>query len=285
MNYGDSLHTALMLLAEEAELEHTEPTRDRLVERLTALLATDPERLMQILYRIDVSEERVNAIFRAAPLDRIAEQLADAILERMALKAQLRAQYAHSSRVVHVHIRPYRLEDAPQLAEAVAESRAALAQWLPWCTADYTLEHARAWCEHAATLAQSGQAYHFAVEAIVDGTPAFAGGCGLTPTHDRSSRVAALGYWTRTSLCCRGIATAAARQLLDLAFGTLGFERVEILIATSNYASQRVAEKLGAHREGLLRSRIAVGSQRYDAYLYSILRTQWRSASAEAATV
>lgn len=44
----------------------------------------------------------------------------------------------------------------------------------------------------------------------------------------------------------RGLATEAARAVLDFALGELGFERAVSLVRPGNGASRRVAEKLGA---------------------------------------
>jgi RimJ/RimL family protein N-acetyltransferase len=46
---------------------------------------------------------------------------------------------------------------------------------------------------------------------------------------------------------------------------------VEIVIALENKASIRVAEKVGAHSEGILRNRMVVGREVYDAFMYSLV--------------
>jgi RimJ/RimL family protein N-acetyltransferase len=42
-------------------------------------------------------------------------------------------------------------------------------------------------------------------------------------------------------------------------------------MATANAASQRVAEKLGATREGVLRNRILIHDQVHDAVMFSLI--------------
>jgi RimJ/RimL family protein N-acetyltransferase len=44
-----------------------------------------------------------------------------------------------------------------------------------------------------------------------------------------------------------------------------------MLIAVDNAASRRVAEKLGATREGILRHRLVLGAVRTDAALYALI--------------
>ena len=51
----------------------------------------------------------------------------------------------------------------------------------------------------------------------------------------------------------------------------LGLYRIEIVAAVDNIASQRVAEKAGAVREGVLRNRLLVRGESQDAVLFSLL--------------
>jgi RimJ/RimL family protein N-acetyltransferase len=51
----------------------------------------------------------------------------------------------------------------------------------------------------------------------------------------------------------------------------LGLQRIEILAAVGNKASQRVAEKAGAKKEGLLRKRLSIRGQAHDAVMYSLI--------------
>ena len=71
--------------------------RARLVERIIQLLNTNPERLMAILYRIDVSEARVNDIFSTALPPDMPERIADLVIERQLAKAETRARYKDQS--------------------------------------------------------------------------------------------------------------------------------------------------------------------------------------------
>lgn len=67
--------------------------RAQLVDRIIYLLNTNPERLMAILYRIDVNEARVNEIFSTALPPDMPERLADLVIERQLAKAETRARF------------------------------------------------------------------------------------------------------------------------------------------------------------------------------------------------
>lgn len=99
-------------------------------------------------------------------------------------------------------------------------------------------------------------------------------------THIESSHLFAnLYYRVRKSQAGKGIAPAAVPQLAQFAFKT-GLQRVEIVVATGNAPSLRVAEKVGAVREGLLRNRIRVGSQVHDAIMFSLIPNDLNSRGA-----
>jgi RimJ/RimL family protein N-acetyltransferase len=86
------------------------------------------------------------------------------------------------------------------------------------------------------------------------------------------NRFANLGYWVRSSAAGRGVAPAAVRQVAAYAFRETDLNRLEIVIAVGNSRSQRVAEKVGATREGVLRSRLVLPSGPSDAVMYSLVR-------------
>jgi ribosomal-protein-serine acetyltransferase len=48
--------------------------------------------------------------------------------------------------------------------------------------------------------------------------------------------------------------------------------RIEIFVVAGNIASQCVAEKVGALREGLLRNRLLIRGEPRDAYVFSLIR-------------
>jgi ribosomal-protein-serine acetyltransferase len=96
------------------------------------------------------------------------------------------------------------------------------------------------------------------------------GNCGLDHVHE-THRFANLGFWVRTSRTRQGGATEATELLSEFGFSALNLARIEIVVAVGNFASQRVAEKAGALREGLLRNRLVHRGAVRDAYMFSLL--------------
>jgi len=85
-------------------------------------------------------------------------------------------------------------------------------------------------------------------------------------------RTAGLGYWVRTSETGHGVATAAALAVVEAGFEELGLQRIELMAAVDNTASRRVADKVGAELEGILRKRQVLAGIAVDCALYSVVR-------------
>ena len=167
-----------------------------------------------------------------------------------------------------VTIRPYQLSDAASLLEAAHESIAEVGPWMPWCTPDLDLAKASEWIEKQIAQAAAGGAFEFA---IVSEDGRYLGACGINRV-DAVNRWANLGYWVRTSAARRGVASTAVRQLVRWTFGHTNLNRIEILVATRNTASLRVAEKAGAVGEGVLRKRLLLYGVAHDAVVFSFVR-------------
>ena len=95
-------------------------------------------------------------------------------------------------------------------------------------------------------------------------------GLALAPTIDRETQTAELGYVVAPAARGRGVATEALRQLTEWALAE-GMLRIELLISVDNPASQKVAERCGYVREGVLRSLYFKENLRGDTAIYSLL--------------
>src|SRR5262245_35123602 len=79
-------------------------------------------------------------------------------------------------------------------------------------------------------------------------------GLGMVVGIDSEGRQGEIGYVLTPAARGRGAATRAVRLLTDWCFGDLGLERLQLLIDSTNAASERVAERAGYLREGVNRS-------------------------------
>ena len=165
-----------------------------------------------------------------------------------------------------ITLRPFRMEDSMQLGEAVQESLNELKPWMSWAREDYTELTAREYITIARSRWEERTYFAFAVTREDE----FVGGCTLSSIHP-IYRYCNVGYWVRTSCHGQGIAGRAAKLAAHFGFEHLGLIRAEIVVAVGNRASMRVAEKIGAHYEGILFNRMVVGKSIYDAHMYSLL--------------
>jgi len=166
-------------------------------------------------------------------------------------------------------IRTLRQEDVSPLYEAARESIAELSRWLPWCHENYSIEETKEFVTSRQTASQGDEWYSFGIFETDGGR--FLGGVGINFIN-RVHQMANLGYWVRTSAAGRGVATRATRLAARFGFEQLGLHRIEIVAAVGNVPSQRVAEKAGAVREGVLRNRLLIRGEQQDAVMFSLIR-------------
>ena len=95
-------------------------------------------------------------------------------------------------------------------------------------------------------------------------------GGGTLHHLDAERRIVEIGYFVLPHARGRGIATTIARMLAEHAF-SLGIERVAAYVNAGNTASERVVERDGFTREGVVRSMPKPDGRRVDKTLYSLL--------------
>lgn len=167
-----------------------------------------------------------------------------------------------------ITLRPFEFGEENDLHKAVQESLPELKPWMSWANEGYSSDVARNFI--AVTRAQwsSGAMYAFAVTDAQTGE--LLGGCSLSHIHP-VYHFCNLGYWVRSTRHGKGIAGRATKLAAQFAFEKVKLIRVEIVIAVGNEPSKRVAEKVGAHFEGILFNRMVVVKDIYDAHMYSLL--------------
>ncbi len=168
----------------------------------------------------------------------------------------------------NILIRPCQPEDAPVICDGVRETMQEMLKWAPWCHTDYSISDCSSWLDSRHQMLSEGIEYDFVI--LDTQNKNFLGGCAIDQIN-RKHNFANLGYWIRSSQTGNGIATAAVRLISRFGFETLGFTRLEIVAAVQNRASQRVAEKVGATREGIHRNRHVVRDKMYDAVMFSLI--------------
>lgn len=153
-----------------------------------------------------------------------------------------------------ITLRPFQIEDSTQLYQAVHESLLELKPWMSWATEYYTELIAREYIAITQARWEERTLFAFAIKRDDE----IVGGCTLSSIHP-IYHYCNVGYWVRTSCHGQGIAGRAAKLAARFGFENVGLIRAEIVVAVGNQASMHVAEKIGAHYEGILLNRMVVG--------------------------
>jgi RimJ/RimL family protein N-acetyltransferase len=142
--------------------------------------------------------------------------------------------------------------------------------------ARFTDEDGLAWIERQWGRLDRGEGISHAIADAESGEALGAAVAILRPQDGQQCGSAGLGYWLIRR--ARGN-PRAARALMLLAPWLLtdcGLARLEALVEPDNVASQRVLEESGFHREGFLRSYLALRNRRANALIYSLLPSDIR---------
>jgi RimJ/RimL family protein N-acetyltransferase len=165
-----------------------------------------------------------------------------------------------------VLLRPWREADMPGVVLAFSDP---VMQRFSWRTTPYTETDARGYLAAQEEARLRGDALHFALAGPHD-QDVMLGAVSLDEVR-LAQGCAAVGYWLAPGGRGRGAAAHAVRLLARWAFAELGLARLELTCGPDNEASQRVAERCGFSREGLLRSHVPFKGARRDSMMYSLL--------------
>lgn len=175
-------------------------------------------------------------------------------------------------------LRSYDMGDGVLLRDANVESYEHLRRWMPWATAEQSLEDAE-------ILVRRFRAKYLLHEDFVIGVfspdgQRLLGGSGV---HLRegplASGCAEIGMFIRASEAGKGLGTRVLQTLLQWGFSDWPWQRLSWRCDDRNRASLRVAQKAGLRYEGSLRGQKAeVGDERRNTACYGITRPDWLAA-------
>jgi ribosomal-protein-serine acetyltransferase len=171
-------------------------------------------------------------------------------------------------------LRPFKRRDADEMTEAVQASQMELNQWLPWAHLGYSKGDATNFIRDSLKSWREERAYDLAIRRT-DDPDRHLGNISVWFVS-RSFKTGEIGYWVRTDETAHGVATEVAARVLQIAFEELKMHRVILRIAVGNRASERVAEKLGFFREGILREEIKVRGEWLDHSVWGLLEHEYR---------
>ncbi len=166
--------------------------------------------------------------------------------------------------------------DAATLDDAIRISLADLNQWLPWARLDYTVSDTSAFIRESIQAWKEERAWDYSIR-VREEPKRHLGNISFW-TVSKLGKIAEVGYWVRSDETNKGVCTEAVGRILDEIFDSLSYHKVVLRIAIGNDASDRVAEKLGFTREGILREELLIRGNWVDHSLWSLLDREYRAA-------
>ncbi len=167
-----------------------------------------------------------------------------------------------------VSIRPLDIADAASLAAMNARNRVDIERVSPPQPAD-TYTEAGQVARISSILREASQGLRSSWTIRVDGD--LAGDISLHAIHRGPVQTANVGYMVDAAFRARGVATAALRLVVAHAFGELRLHRVDAGAMPSNLGSQRVLEKAGFTRVGVMRRYLFIADTWQDHVLYELV--------------
>ncbi|MEV2224414.1 GNAT family protein [Nocardia vinacea] len=169
-------------------------------------------------------------------------------------------------------LRPLEPRHAAEFLEHMDRGRESIGQYIKVADAVTDLESSRTYLREYAekAAADTGRIYGIWLDGKLVGSVLFR-------TMDLALGVAEAGCWLEPAAAGRGLATRAARVIIDWAIEERGIHRVEWLVASPNHASIAVARRLGMTKDGVLREFYPHREQRFDVEIWSVLAPEWRS--------
>ncbi|KAF3786137.1 putative ribosomal N-acetyltransferase [Nymphaea thermarum] len=160
-----------------------------------------------------------------------------------------------------ISLRPFELTDADDVMGWATDARVArFCRWMPYTSRDDAAAFIRdvaiphSWCR---AICLAGRPVGSISVEVGEGSSACRGEIGYVLAHR---------YWGK------GIATTAVRKAVQAAFAAFpALRRIEGLVDSENFGSQRVLEKCGFVREGVLRKYMLLKGQVRDMVIFSIL--------------
>jgi RimJ/RimL family protein N-acetyltransferase len=169
--------------------------------------------------------------------------------------------------VAECALRPWRPSDADAVVEACTDP--ITQRYINELPRPYTRQDAESFIARTAVNLAEGRSVSLAVTDPIDDKA-----IGAIALHAQQPFHWYIGYWTTTAARNRGVTTAAARAVSRWAFADYpALFRLSLYTLPENISSQRVAEKAGVTREGVLRAWDYKSGAPEDVVMFSLLRT------------
>jgi len=165
------------------------------------------------------------------------------------------------------HLTPVREGDQPAYVEHLADK--GISDFMLLIPHPYTKNDAEFWVQLCLKAQQTQP--HTTEFAIRREDGFLIGAIGVTLHTGKGAHRGELGYWLAKPYRGRGVMTRTVKAVVAYGFATLGLQRIEATAFTHNPASQRVLERAGLTREGVLAGWHVKNGVLIDALMFAIV--------------
>ena len=160
------------------------------------------------------------------------------------------------------------LHHAQDIFDCCSSQREYLGKFLPWVpyikelqdTKNHIIQQKKNWAENKS----------FDCAIVYQGKV-----CGIIGVHEipKAHGTASIGYWLSEDFRGKHIVTPSVHKLIEVLFHYYSCHRIVIRCATDNEHSQKIAERLGFQKEGILRGAEYINGAHKDHFIFSLLKT------------
>lgn len=162
------------------------------------------------------------------------------------------------------------LSHAEELYRLTDNNRKFLDKWLPWVKHTNSDKDTKEFIKGCLKKHIKGEGFNF----VILYKNKIAGNVSLVEISKFRNQ-AEIGYWLAEKYSGKGLMTRSCKALVDLCFDELKLNRVIIKCETRNKASQRIPERLGFYKQGVLK-RDGFNNDKYvDHVQYSMFKREW----------
>lgn len=158
------------------------------------------------------------------------------------------------------------LKNAPKLFALVDRNRDFLQTYLPWVDHNVSVKDSEDYIKDS----QKKYKREFGLNLCIFYKNQIVGTIGLVYI-DKINKKCEIGYWLGEDFQGKGIMRRSCIALINYSIHVLKLHRIEIRCVAHNKKSQRIPEKLGFKKEGILRQSTILDREFFDMIVYGLL--------------
>jgi ribosomal-protein-serine acetyltransferase len=170
-----------------------------------------------------------------------------------------------------LYLKTLEMNDVEKRFKVINDNRDFLKKWLGWLDYILKVEDLENFTKNCITEEENKKGYTFGIYYLREPI-------GVISIKDVNygSQKAEIGYWLEEKSNGKGVMTKSCKAVLNYCFEELKLNRIQILVATENYSSQVIPERLMFEKEGILRENECLYGKYLDNYSYSMLKKNWK---------